>query len=83
MNEEELPTEGLSQQAKADARQFFEASRACSECGGMHSRACPRVKRVHVIFNPQGTVIEREVEYWRPGLWETDVVWPEDVYEED
>lgn len=35
----------------------------CMHCGGIHARACPRVRRV--VFNPQtGALVE--VEYW-PG----------------
>lgn len=56
----------------------------CRDCGGYHLRACPRIKRIQ--FVPSGsTAGERaEVEYWPPGTWEdSEIIWPEDVYEND
>lgn len=51
----------------------------CNECGGVHTRACPRVKSIS--HSPGG---ERKVEYFEWGQWPTDqVTWPEDVFEDD
>lgn len=50
----------------------------CTDCGGVHERQCPRVKRR--CFHPNGNLIE--VEYWPDGSWdESSVIWPEDVYD--
>lgn len=50
----------------------------CSHCGGVHARACPRVKRI--VFNDKGTILE--VEFWEN--WPTnDVVFPEELYEDE
>jgi hypothetical protein len=84
VSEEQTETEVLTAQQRSEAKIFFESDRACHECGGMHSRSCPRVKRHRTVYNPNGSVTEREVEYWEPGSWEhLGVVWPEDIYEED
>jgi len=51
---------------------------ACRHCGGMHVRACPRVKRL--VFSSGDGV--GEVEFWPDGEWsEDDVVWPEEIVE--
>lgn len=34
--------------------------RKCVHCGGVHDRACPRVKRM--VFAPSGSLLE--VEFW-------------------
>lgn len=55
---------------------------ACVHCGGLHLRACPRVKRMR--FRPQpGQRIELiEVEFWPDGEWsDLGVIWPEDVFD--
>lgn len=65
---------------KAGYREQFEKGAACTHCGGLHLRACPRVRRI--VF--KGTDGIAEVEFWKHGRWPTDViVWPEDVYEDD
>lgn len=52
-------------------------------------RACPRVKRYRIKYNadhPVGydlEVIEREVEYFPPGTWEKEVVFVDEVFEDD
>ena len=68
----------LSKAEKADARNLFEAKQACEHCGGLHNRACPRVKRK--AFHPNGNVIE--VEYWA-DYDQSGIVWPEDAYDPD
>lgn len=68
----------LTEQERQDALDMFVKGRACSHCGGLHPRACPRVKRL--AFDGQGRVAE--VEFWAWGEWPADVVvWPEDVAE--
>lgn len=83
---EELPPE-----ARADARQIFEGKvegrTACHFCAGIHAHVaglqprqqpCPRVKRIE--RHSDGTVLA--VEHWPPGRWESDVVFPRDVYDD-
>jgi hypothetical protein len=66
----------LTKAEKADARTLFEAGTACQHCGGLHQRACPRVKRQE--FHPNGNLIA--VEFW--DKWdESGVVFPEDAYD--
>lgn len=46
--------------------------RQCRHCGGVHQRACPRVKRM--VFSPTGELLE--VEFWQ--TWDDSaVIWPE------
>ena len=48
----------------------------CSHCGGWHTRACPRVKRMS--FHPNRELAE--VEFWAHGTWpDGDIIWPEDL----
>lgn len=48
--------------------------RQCRHCGGVHSRACPRVKRYR--YTDSGAIAE--VEYWPEDMWtDTYVIWPE------
>lgn len=50
--------------------------RRCDHCGGAHSRACPRVRRIE--FHQNGTVLS--VEFWPSGKWPEDgVIWPENL----
>lgn len=50
------------------------AKQQCSHCGGVHLRACPRVKRM--IFDKNQLV---EVEFFEDGQWDaTNILWPED-----
>lgn len=47
----------------------------CTDCGGVHLTACPRVK----ARGPNGTV-----EYWPWGNWPTEnIIWADQVYEEE
>jgi len=53
---------------------------ACSHCGGRHTRACPRVKRME--FHPNGALAS--VEFWREDQWsDTEIIWQEDLLNED
>jgi hypothetical protein len=55
----------------------FEA-RQCQHCRGLHSRACPRIKRIKYDTERGGAVAE--VEYWRDDEWsDAHVIWPEDL----
>ena len=52
---------------------------SCEECGGYHLRACRRVKKKE--FHPNGNLIS--VEFWQDGQWDdSEVIWPEDVFDE-
>jgi hypothetical protein len=66
----------LTDAEKADARVMFEAGAACEHCGGLHKRACPRIRRVDK--HPNGNVIS--ISFWRK--WdESSVIFPEDAYD--
>ena len=54
----------------------FDAAR-CSHCGGVHLRACPRVKAMKFERNGADLV---EVEFWET-FDDTYIVWPESVWE--
>jgi hypothetical protein len=70
----------LSAEEKAAYREQFERKAQCVNCGGLHLRACPRVKRI-VMRNKEEV---SEVEFWAWGWWPTEgIIWPEDVYEGD
>ena len=66
----------LSRQEKLEAQQAFAENKACEWCGGLHQRACNRVKRK--VWHPNSNLIE--IEFWnewkQPGC-----VWPEDAYD--
>lgn len=51
--------------------------RQCRHCGGVHSRACPRIRRMR--YTDSGSLVE--VEYFPEGMWADSakdyVVWPE------
>jgi hypothetical protein len=52
----------------------------CSHCGGVHRRACPRVKKLEFDYRSDLVQI-RSVEFWPEGQWSDDnIIWPEDVY---
>lgn len=87
-----MSDDGLTPEHRADARAIFEGAvegrSACHFCAGIHAtvagmpfdrQPCPRVRRVE--WHPDGTVLS--VEYWPPGRWEHDVIFPSDVYDED
>lgn len=83
--------DGLSEEAKAQAREIFEGKvegvTACQFCAGIHARVagldaawqpCPRIKRVE--RHSDGTILV--IEHWEPGSWERNVIFPDDVYDE-
>lgn len=42
----------------------------CQTCGGVHGRACPRVRSIE--YTTQGDkILIRRVEYWPDGRWDT------------
>lgn len=68
--------EGLPQELRDKMRGVFDKGGACKHCGGIHNRACPRIRRM--AFHPNGAL--SEVEFWPDRKWSDDaVVWPEDV----
>ena len=70
----------LTRQEKLDAQAIFAADNACTDCGGIHKRACPRVRRK--VFLGNGNLVE--VEFWRHGHWDdSGVIWPEDAWDPD
>ena len=53
----------------------FKAESECPHCGGLHLRACPRVRRLKMY--PSGDI--EEVEFWPDGQWPSgNIFWPED-----
>ena len=70
----------LTAEQKAAAREELKAQGGpCPHCGGLHDRACPRVKRVRW---DGGKPVEAE--YWPHGEWpQEDVIFPSDIAEEE
>ena len=66
----------LTRQEKRDAQEAFAASKACEHCGGLHQRACNRVKRIEYLGNGNVTASEFWTEWKQPG-----VIWPEDAFD--
>lgn len=52
----------------------------CEDCGGIHQRACPRIRRQVWVGQGSGAGTRVEVEYWKT-FDETGVIWPEDAFE--
>ena len=74
----------LTPQQKHDARMILEGNvegrSACVHCGGIHLRACRRVKRAE--WHVDGTLLR--VWYRKDGSWnEDEICWPEDAYADD
>jgi hypothetical protein len=70
----------LTRQEKRDAQAAFADGKACEDCGGIHPRACPRVKRQVWLRSGPGDGQRTEVEYW--GTYDqTGIIWPEDAYD--
>jgi hypothetical protein len=75
----------LTEDQRYQARQIFEgkagdAQRPCVHCGGVHLRACRRVRKI--AWHPDGTVIAAT--YWPDGEWDdSDIIWPEDAYDDE
>jgi hypothetical protein len=59
----------------------------CQDCGGVHTRACPRIASMSIVIGQEGdmkgVVTEREVTYWAPGTWEKGIIFADDVWEDD
>jgi hypothetical protein len=73
-------TRPLSPTEVTDAEEI-QKDQTCPWCGGIHARACPRVKRL--AYDPTGKNVN-EVEFWAWGEWPEDhVVWPEDLVEKE
>ena len=70
----------LTRQEKLDAQAIFAAGEACPDCGGIHKRACPRVRRQVWVRAGPGDGQRLEVEYWRT-FDDSAIVWPEDAYD--
>lgn len=74
----------LTAEEKATLRAVFpdRPDSACTDCGGYHLRACPRVKRQKWIGEGAGSGNRIEVEYWNQAEYNDDeTVYPEDVWE--
>ena len=72
----------LTRAEKADARLAFAEGKACTDCGGIHQRACPRIKRQTWIGQGSGAGNRTEVEYWK--TWDdSTTIWPEDAFDPD
>lgn len=74
----------LTPQQRQDAKNILEGrtpgQSACQHCGGVHLRACRRVRRAE--WHPDGTLLK--VWYWKDGEWdESEILWPEDAYDDD
>lgn len=66
----------LTPAQKRDAQQIFADGGACEHCGGLHKRACPRIKRIE--RHPNGNITA--VSYF--SKWdESGVVFPEDAFD--
>jgi hypothetical protein len=74
----------LTRQEKLDAQAIFAADQACPDCGGIHKRACPRIRRQVWVGAGSAVGTRTEVEYWRQGQWdESVVIWPEEAFDPD
>ena len=93
LNEPFIIPRELTEEQKSDARSIFEGTHkdrsACHFCAGLHfqvaglypsQQPCPRVKKID-RHTDGSTVLS--VEYWPNGEWESDVVFPSDVYDEE
>lgn len=72
----------LTKAQKRDAQQIFAEGKACGDCGGIHQRACPRIRRQTWIGQGSGAGARTEVEYWRT-YDDTGVIWPEDAFDDE
>jgi hypothetical protein len=70
----------LTRAEKADARAIFADGKACPDCGGIHQRACPRIRRQVWLRTGAGAGERTEVEYWRT-YDDAGVIWPEDAFD--
>lgn len=71
---------------KSAAQQIFrgevQGKSPCEDCGGLHQRACPRIRRQVWIGQGSGAGARTEVEYWK-DFDDEGVVWPEDAFADD
>ncbi len=72
----------LTRQEKLDAQTIFAEGKACLDCGGIHQRACPRVRRPVRLRTGAGAGERTEVEYWQE-FDQTGIVWPEDAFDDE
>ena len=72
----------LTRQEKLDAQAIFTAGEACPDCGGIHQRACPRIRRQVWLRTGAGAGERTEVEYW-PEYDDSMIIWPEDAFDPD
>ena len=72
----------LTRAEKVAARELFEAGEACPDCGGLHKRACPRVRRQVWLRVGAGDGQRTEVEFW-PTWDDSFVTYPEDAWDPD
>ena len=76
----------LTKLEKLTAQQIFrgevQGKAPCEDCGGLHQRACPRIRRQVWIGQGSGAGTRIEVEYWRT-YDDTGVIWPEDAFAPD
>jgi hypothetical protein len=65
---------------RAAMRKALDEGKGCQHCGGLHTRACPRVRRL--VYHPNGMVAE--VEFFPPDVWsDNEIIWPEDLETDD
>jgi hypothetical protein len=71
---------------KTAAQQVFrgevQGKGPCEDCGGLHQRACPRIRRQVWIGQGSGAGTRTEVEYWKE-FDQTGIIWPEDAFADD
>ncbi|MFJ5532447.1 hypothetical protein [Streptomyces sp. NPDC093261] len=79
---EDAPPEEAGELTAEEIREWWAAYREqrCPWCGGLHVRACPRVKSMR--FDNAGEKV-LEVAFWPDGKWlDSFIDWPEDMPEE-
>ena len=77
----EADPDDLTEEERRGIAERFAEGDCCGHCGGIHMRACPRVRRLvfHAGKNPDGSGDIAEVEFWADGQWpERNILWPED-----
>ena len=70
----------LTRQEKLDAQAIFDAGNACPDCGGIHRRACPRVRRQVWVGQGASAGTRTEAEYWET-YDDSAIIWPEDAFD--
>lgn len=76
-----VPAQAHLTSQEVQTAEEIQKDQTCRWCGGIHARACPRVKRL--TYDNSGTHVT-EVEFWAWGEWPVDqVVWPEDLVEKE